>query len=422
MKHLLIYIFCFQFLTTIGSCQKPSIEPPIIIDTFPTKLAVLWNADFHSDGEGDFFWDYEMANNQYIVLANIYDSDGGKPRGIGVYDKLTGERHPAWKNDPCCIFALGELEYLRNCKIAGKDKDIILIYSGQELFAYGLHSGQRMWKLSIPNKGAVKISENEDYAFVNYGLSKSWYSLAMIDVYSGKKTDILTLYAEDNYEFEINPPSAYVSGDGDTLLFFSTSGWNFATIDGRVCVYCYNLTKKQMLWENKQFTIDTDVSAFQPPPFVIENDKLIVTSLRAIHCFNKNTGELLWQKESLGFADKPPLYYEGKLYIRSGNPCTLFCLDAQSGQQIWENTILNPYPAFDGRMAIYKDRLYFSMSNGDATYHLECVDIHTGQELWRDRGPYGCVAFGVLIDPQTGYLYCNTGWSTMCIDLNKTPK
>jgi outer membrane protein assembly factor BamB len=162
-------------------------------------------------------------------------------------------------------------------------------------------------------------------------------------------------------------------------------------------------------------------SSANPPPFVIENDRLIITVRKGIYCLNKNTGEMIWQREGLGLADKPPLYHEGKLYVRSGNPCILMCLDAQSGEQLWINTIINPMAAPDGNMAVYKDKLYFTAWGQNATYHLACVDIQTGEELWRDLGPYGQICFGVLIDPKTGYLYCNSGRSTMCVDLNKTP-
>jgi outer membrane protein assembly factor BamB len=380
---------------------------------------------------GDYIWDFQVANEQYIIVANTRDSDGGRPRGIGVYNMQTGKRHSAWSNDPGGIFSVTEVESLNDCKTAGKNKEIILIYNRRALFGYSLHTGQRLWTVNIKNPsnmGIPHMSADGNYAFISYrpngALSKSWCRLVMVDVYSGGKRDILQLNIEDNYEFAINPPSAYVNNDGDTLLYFTTDCGNFETNHGRGIAYCYNLTKKQMLWVNKELTITSDqgASAFNPPPFVIENDKLIITTRKAISCLNKNTGELIWQKDNLSFADRPPLYWEGKLYIRSGDPCILLCLDAQSGQQLWINTAINPIPTPYGRMAIYKDKLYFAAWGTNATHHLACVDIYTGQELWRDRGPYRRIHFDVLIDQKTGYLYCNTKWSTMCVDLNKTPK
>jgi outer membrane protein assembly factor BamB len=276
--------------------------------------------------------------------------------------------------------------------------------------------------------GDPKMSADGDYAFITYGpgdgaFSASWFRLSMVNVYSGEKRDVLQLEIEDNYEFSINSPSAYVTGLGDTLLYFTTDAYNFGTNHGLGNAYCYNLTKKQIIWVNKQSTkTDRGASAVNPPPYVIENDKLIVTGRKSIYCLNKNTGELIWQKDGLFIADHPPLYWEGKIYIRYNDPCILLCLDAQTGQQLWENTVINPIPAPQGRMAIYQDKLYFSAWGTNATHHLACIDIHTGKELWRDRGPWGNIAFDVLIDQKTGYLYCYTGWATMCVDLNRTPR
>jgi outer membrane protein assembly factor BamB len=424
---MLVFLQCFCAI----SCEKPEpikpIEPPATEppeEEYPTNLEVIWEAFFHSDGYGDYFLDYAIAGEQYLVLANIFDRTNNKPRGIGVYNMQTGQRHSAWQSDPGGIFAITEHENLLDCKVAGKNKDIILIYSGKNLFAYSLHTGQRMWNLDMNNvSGLPRISVATDHVFIAYGpagysLSPSWYRLAIVDVYSGKKTDVMQLTIEDNYEFAINPPSAYVDG-GDTLLYFTEGGYNFTTRDGREYAYCYNMTKRQMLWKTER--IDRDASSYQPPPFVIDNDKLIVTTLFAVHCLNRQTGEVIWQKDGLALAESSPLYHEGKIYVRSGDPSILFCLDAQSGQMLWKNTTLNPLPAPDGNMAVYKDRLYFSAWGDNATHHLGCVDVHTGEELWNDRGPYGNIGFGVLIDQKTGYLYCNTNWSTLCVDLNKTP-
>jgi outer membrane protein assembly factor BamB len=429
MKRLLIVFFCFQIVA--GSCQKPPLpDPPKPPSTkYPTNLEVVWLAPWCLDSAGgDWIWNFQVADEQYIVVANVYDRDGKRPRGVGVYNMQTGQRHSAWQNDPGGIFGTSEREDLADCKVAGKNNEVILIYNYFNLFAYNVHSGERMWSFTVPmNKaGEPKMSAKGDYAFICYGptgaFSNSWFRLIMVNIYSGEKRDVLELHMADNYEFSINPPSAYTSDNGDTLLYFTTDGGNFETNHGSGNAYCYNLTKKQMVWINKYFVSDMSASAFDPPPFVIENDKLIITTRKAIHCLNKNTGELVWKREGLGLADRPPLYYKGRLYIRSGDPCTLFCLDAQTGQQIWENTVIDPIPAPWGRMAVYKDRLYFSAWGYNATHHLACVDIETGRELWRDCGPFGNIAFDVLIDEKTGYLYCYTGWATMCVDLNKTPK
>ena len=219
MKKLLTIIACFQMCFTVGSCQKPKpLElkplPPLpkppyetLSTNFPTKLEIVWNAPFHSDSTKDFFWSYEVTNDKYIVLANRFDIMYGKPRGIGVYNMPTGQQHSAWQNDPSGIFAPTEEESLDDCKMAGKNKDIILIYNRRALFGYSLHTGQRLWTATIKSQtsmGIPCISADENYAYISYNpngaLSKSWCRLAKVDVYSGKKTDILQLNIEDNHD------------------------------------------------------------------------------------------------------------------------------------------------------------------------------------------------------------------------------
>jgi len=421
-----ILILCLQCICTLGSCQKPPKPiPPIKPPAFPTNLEVVWNAPIYSDSVSDIFLNHVFAADQYVVVANMFDSDGGKPRGIGVYNKQTGERHSAWKNDPGGIFTPTELEDIKDCKIAGKNKDIILIYSGRDLLAYSLHSGQRMWGLT-DLLGEPEMTVTTDHVFIPYGqgtYSASWKRIAIVDVYSGVKRDVVELYAEDNYEICISTPSAYVNSERDTLLYYVTDAYNFSTAKGRIWAYCYNLTKKEMVWVNKQFTTSRSVSTAQPPPIAIENDKLIVASSHAIHCLNRLTGKLIWQKETFSMGGTMPhLYRDGWVYLRYGNPTTLLCLDAQTGQEIWKNTEVNPYPAFHGAMDIYDGKLYCSASGNYVDCHLVCVDAQTGKTLWVDGGPTGHIAFGVLIDQKTGYLYCNTGWSLMCVDLKKTPR
>ena len=257
MKRIIITIFCLQWIFTVASCQKPPPEPPSKIPTskFPTNLEVVWLSPWCLDSAGgDYIWDFEVANEQYIVVANMYDGTTGRPRGVGVYNMQTGQRHPAWQNEPGGIFGVGEYENVQDCRTAGKNKEIILIYSAESLFGYNLHNGQRMWKFNFPNNmfGIPHISANGDYAFVSYGYEKSWSRLAMVNVYSGERRDVLQLEIEEKYEFDINPPSAYTNSNGDTLLYFTTDVLDFTQpVRYRADAYCYNLTKKQMLWENK---------------------------------------------------------------------------------------------------------------------------------------------------------------------------
>jgi outer membrane protein assembly factor BamB len=419
-KSIAIFII-LSFCMILGGCYKKQFPPGLLQnDTYPypTDLEVLWRMPFYPDSTSSYYFNPDFAG-QYIVFANE-SSDAGHYPKIGVYDRFTGKQHLAWEYGHTNIIeSNGQLD---DCKIGGTNKDIVCVFAENNLYGYNLSTGQQLWKANIPLWGTHRISTSDKYVFASYGPdNKSWSRLLAIDIVSGIQTDILTLYMEDNYEIRINPPSSYITSMRDTLLFFTTSGWNSSTVHGRVYAYCYNLTKKQMVWVNKNFTTDRGASASLQPPLVIENDKLIITSFEAIHCFNINTGEVIWQEENLSLVDRPYVYHQGKLYVRSGDPCILLCYDAQTGQILWQNTTLNPIPAPRGNMGIYKDKLYFTAWGKDAWIGLFCVDANNGELLWQDAGPSGRMSYGVIIDHERGYMYCQSGWLVMCVDLNKTP-
>jgi len=134
------------------------------------------------------------------------------------------------------------------------------------------------------------------------------------------------------------------------------------------------------------------------------------------------SGELVWQHEYLdnGTSATRLLYYNDKLFFRmqSGD---IYCYEPQTGQIAWSNGSIEAIPAPKGRMDAYKDKLYLTAYPTGGVY-LYCLSISTGELLWKDKGPAEVIQGGVIIDQKTGYLYCHSDWSVMCIDLNKSPK
>ena len=157
-----------------------------------------------------------------------------------------------------------------------------------------------------------------------------------------------------------------------------------------------------MQWVNKNFTDERDACGNISPPILYNQDKWIVQTLRGLHCLDANTGELIWKKlywtsfynDSLGigaefFSQTPVTLWQDKLYMRSidGN---VYCIDAQTGQEIWRNTSICATPNGDvGETPIYQGRLYVAGVASDETgyifYGLTCLDAYTGKELWRDE-------------------------------------
>ncbi len=423
MKHIQYILFLsILLLLPYYACDKEPLPPPIKPSPTTTNLEIIWHVPFYSDSFPDFFWD-PVFSNDYVIFTNVYDVVQGHERGVGIYHKTTGKRHAAWQRDPGGIIDVEEL--LKDCKVGGDNENTMYLSTSKSLYAYDIHTGNLLWRHKYsPNYGALLVSVFGKDVLHTYGpgaLSESWYRVAKFDNTSGNKTDIVQLFIENNYKFLIETPTWTINKDNDTLLLFLTTGWNSKIVDGKVNAYCYNMTKKKMLWEKKEFTKDRDATRFAP--ILIENNKVIFQSMRAVHCMDIASGELVWQHEYMpkDIASTPLLYYNGKLFSRTGGGF-IYCHDAQSGQILWSNVSVEAIPAPFGRMDAYKDKLYLTAHPHDGYVYLYCISISTGELLWKDKGPAEVIQGGIIIDQKTGYLYCHSDWSIMCIDLNESPK
>ena len=419
-KFIILLIFPLFLGARCGE-EPPPPQPPK--PTHKTKLSIVWHIPFHSDSIDYYFID-PMLVQDYLILPNMFGRNSDHKPGVGVFHKQTGKRHSAWLAEPGGI--LDNNDMLEDCKLGGTNDNIIFINSGSSLYAFDLNSKQRLWKSARPQgwDGWSRFSMVAENPFLVYDLGYSKTKFVKFDTQSGAKKDILELLSENGYWVSVRPPGWHIMGNGDTLLFFGTSEWNFNIGRGKIRAFCYNLTQKKMVWEKRDFCDDTDGGLY--PSIVTDEQNAIICGMRSIHCFNIATGELLWQHDMFkngylidAFSDTPPLYNEGKVYLRGGTG-NLYCYDAVTGAELWVNK-LGAIPAPHGRMDIYDGYLYFTGWRGTGAIGLYCVSASTGQMKWFDTGPNGRISFGVIADQKTGYLYCHSGIFVMCVDLRKTP-
>ena len=429
MKNLLTFIFCLQLLFAMGACKKPPISqpptpnPPVVQATDSSELSIVWSKNFQHDSISVSFIDPFFSGDYIVFASQGFNDMETPPADIRIFHKLTGESHSSWQHNRGSLFDRREID---DCIVGGSNQNTIFATNQLELYAFDINTRQRLWKKNLsPYYGLHRISTMGTAVLQNYGPSnRLWGRIASFDPLTGQERIVTQINIRDNYEFRIRPPAWTVNAAGDTLLLCLTGGYNFGTMGHLIDAYCYNVSQEKMEWHQKDLTPKGASEGGRTIPIIIDNNKVIFQGLLSIHCFDIGTGEEIWQYDMSrkeGFGDSPFVYYKGKLLIR-GATGTLYCYDAQTGQLLWQNTAIKAFPTPWGRMDTYNDKLYFSAWGENATHHLACVDINIGEELWRDRSPYGQVHYGVIIDQQTGYLYCSTKWSIMCVDLNKTPK
>ena len=419
--------------------EKPPVQPPTNEFFAPTDLSVVWIRPYHSDTSYDGSG-FPLLTGDYVVFTNnsgVYPQNGG----FGIYNKKTGEKHPAWQSE--VGEQLGTTDKLITSNLAGKNNELLIVGSHKRIYAFDIHSGAKLWTKEVNQPNTVTNVIFGDYYLIHTPHYNKKNIVVRLDAYTGKQTNYFAhVYKDDAYTMVgLNPPSGYVDNNGDTLLFCISGDWAPKEYTGRVWAYCYNTTKNSMQWINKNFTDEKDATGDIAPPILYDHNKWIIQTNRGLHCMDANTGELIWKNlywleyysdgknDSIGgmaelFTFTPVTLWQDKLYIRSADG-NVYCIDAQTGQEIWRNTNLCATPnSISGEIPIYQGRLYVAGVDMDKTgqifYGLTCLDAYTGRELWRDEGPAAQIWAPIAIDQETGYLYARSCQYVMCIDLNKT--
>ena len=138
---LLIVLVCLSCLCRCNCKEKPRpIDRPDSTFFLPTDLSVVWIRPYHSDTSFDgrstplFVGDYVI----FVNNSGIYPKNGG----FGVYDKKTGEKHPAWQGE--VGEQLGEWDKLTMAHLAGVHNELLIVSSHFKTYAFDINAGTRI--------------------------------------------------------------------------------------------------------------------------------------------------------------------------------------------------------------------------------------------------------------------------------------
>ena len=418
----------FIILASISqaACKKEVVEkpPPPPPDTpkYHSKMDIRWLEFLTPDSAGAYYLDPYFWND-YVMFCTRSMLNKGELT-IAAFQKQSGARHPLWNNQSKNLI-LGYIDYIPDWKLTGSTSSVALLGVKNRLYAWDLSTGTMKYSVNhAPLYGLAEFSVlyGTPYHSCTNG-NDSQTRLFSIDPETGTTEAIVTLNAASNEGLSILPPSAWISPARDTVLVFMTQGFRDIT-QGFVNAYAYDINNKKFLW-NIELTPPNGLTVMTAP-LVIRNRVVFITA-SGLHCVDIPTGTITWEHKFpnplKGFNYKP-LYADGRIYQRSGEE--VMALDAYTGTILWayKDKINN---LEGGSMAYYKGNLYFTAEDGYDPYYaryLFCLEGATGKLIWKDKGPheYSGMAFGVIVDPATGYLYATDAFRMMCIDLNNTPK
>lgn len=366
MKKTLLLIFITLFAVVLAACGK-DFGPE---EWHQYRLSSDKNAVFNNKSEPLEYTVFETANEvrstPVVVDNNLYigNHDTGELFAFDIHsgEKLWENQAPNWihsemiYHDEKVYVGIGN-RFFQDNGIRGTGENGVL--------ALDAETGEIVWEFETEGEVMPTPAYYDDALYITTG-DRHIYKL---DPDSGEllhKAEIGSVVSMSAPN--ITDETLYVGGSGPLPYDFSA----------------YNLTEDEFVWQ-KEFP-DVVAGLDDVPPAVADN--IVVTTAvegsyddpeHFMYAMDTATGEMLW-KESFGIGDMvknnksgAPIIYEGNIYVGSPITKTFYAYDLETGEKLWEfeNEVMKAPPvAQDGIV-------YFGNTKG----FLYALDAETGELL-----------------------------------------
>ncbi len=268
------------------------------------------------------------------------------------------------------------------------------------VFAFD-QSGKLLWKKEYGKEWAENWNGTRSTPLVVddklYVLSSYW-KLVCLNTSNGQtiwSADLQKDYGAKDNEWGISENLLY---DGNVL--YCTPGGSGASL------VALDRNTGKMIWKSKG---NGNKSAYCSPIMIkVQNRKIIITMMEKSVCaFEASTGKLLWQYEHIndtGVHPNVPVYINGYLYCTSGygkgGEMLKLSGDGNSVTEVWKNSELD---SRTGGVVVLNGRIYGS---GDRNRKIFCLDWQTGKQVFstKEMAPATLIANDGLL-----YIYSESG-------------
>jgi len=360
MKHLSILIF---FALLLHACIKDdSMDPEDSMDNpdmtlDDDTLRIVWKTNLQEPGE-IIRSGFNIISNQEFIFVVTEDAETG-PRYLEKYDKESGEFLKKIDIDPVntLYHDSNGLHVLRGPEYFLYDDDLNLIEENQFPIA----------ATDITTIGTElftsTLNGNHDFSSILHKKGTDAWD------------EVLNLESNDGWYRGYESPAIQVEQSGDTILYFFVRMYTF---DGgykeQVDFHAYNMTEENFIWSSIDFDPIGDVSVKNPP--IIDGDRIYCVGKVSAYCFNRITGEKVWQRDFIGpegFQSAPYYLKNDILYVR-GSAGTLRGFDKNNGSVLFQTQ--NQGVSLD----LHVDDKYVSYCNSK----LYVSDSSNGENLYVD--------------------------------------
>ena len=242
--------------------------------------------------------------------------------------------------------------------------------------------------------------------------------LVMSDILTQNFRTIYEVDSVAGYSCHLYPPAVLINDENDTLLFFQNRQWKSPPYDGKIDFYGYNMSDDTLLWKLDDINESGNSAVFIP---LIHDNKVYFKAGFEVFCLDAETGNIIWEFDPPSFSDMllgNLIIAENMLIVKTSGS-ELYAVSLESGGIIWSNLQAGDTP----NSLAYFDGVVYYVADSDSKLHA--IEVATGKELWSIISPnrYESVSFGtyfyngVAIDPATRRLYITDTHFINCFQL-----
>jgi outer membrane protein assembly factor BamB len=270
--------------------------------------------------------------------------------------------------------------------------NILVLSDATRTLALDMIDGEILWKDYTDNgEGEISIINNK---VIKTASGTGWSSVYSMDLKTGQKEQIFRRTREENDG--ISPryfsPVRWSNSNGEELLIFYSQSVK-SSVDNRFEVFAYNLKTQQ-----KEWLINLDDS-YQPTSLTINDGKLYLHGIYAMHCLSLENGTLIWQSP-IEFRSDDFKIVSNKIFVTSGEILSQF-----TGEKLSTKHSQN----FGYFMEANNEYVFASRDK------VNIINVST-HDLIRYGDNFG---WYVVPHPTNNWIYLTKGNSIFCLDMNK---
>gem|GEM_PF-6584968 len=320
------------FLLTVIACEKQKSTNELgieestntTVDINPFDTLLIWQIEdsFISPGYLKLYKDLIITSKE-PVLGETY---------VSAYNSDCGEL--AWQHP----LNISHIPRSHKSKVID---DVIVESSQNWQIVLDAQTGNELWKANVDEDFGHNFTRNSVVNYTNSILTnqiktndRSISYLVNLNLRNFRK--IFEITNDSVYRYSPVAPITNILKDGDTLIYALAHKYAHTTNEQEVDMYCYNISRQNMVWQKNSF--DSHFNVY-PTQIDLETNSIIVLGLRCVYSFDLLTGKENWRHER-GWPHNMlgSNYLIGKEKVIFGEDIgPVVALNKFTGELIWEN-------------------------------------------------------------------------------------